>query len=91
MSVTLTPEVEARIRPWLETGRFEDAAAVVLKALDALEAQEDAKLARERALVLAGFESPIVGELTDELWDEIERSSEERFLRGETPSPHVCP
>lgn len=91
MSVTLTPEVEARIRPWLETGRFADAGAVVLKALEALEAQEDAKLARERELVLAGFASPIAGELTDELWDEIERSSEERFQRGEKPSPHVCP
>jgi putative addiction module CopG family antidote len=91
MSVTLPPEIEARVRPWLETGQFADADAVLLKALDALEAQEEAKFLKLRELVLVGHDSGIAGELTEEMWDEIERSSEERFQRGDEPSPHVCP
>jgi putative addiction module CopG family antidote len=91
MSVTLTPRTEAEIRRWLETGRYADADAVVQTALEALEAQEQEKLDKLRALVLAGFASPSAGELTEELMDEIERSSEERFQRGEQPSPYVCP
>jgi putative addiction module CopG family antidote len=91
MSVTLTPEAESRIRDLVESGRYPDAAAVVDKALEALDAQEQAQFLKLRELVLAGFASPSAGELTDELWEEIERSSEERFQRGEKPSPHVCP
>jgi len=91
MSVTLTPQAETRIRDLVERGVYPDAAAVVDKALDALDAQEEARFLKLRELVLAGFASPSAGELTDEMWDEIERSSEERFLRGDKPSPHVCP
>lgn len=91
MSVTLTPKIEERIRHWIDTGRYADAEAVIDKALEALENEEQAKFLRLRELVLAGFASPSAGELTDEMWDEIERSSEERFQRGEQPSPHVCP
>jgi putative addiction module CopG family antidote len=82
MSVTLTPEVEARIRPWLETGRFADADAVVLKALEALEAQEDAKLLKLRELVLAGHNSGIAGELNEEFWEQLEREADEADRLG---------
>jgi len=91
MSVTLTVELEARIRYWIETGRYPDAEAVVEKALDVLEAQEQERFLKLREMVLAGFNSGPGEELTEELWDEIERSSEERFQRGEEPPPHVCP
>jgi putative addiction module CopG family antidote len=90
MSVTLTPRVEQRIRHRVESGQYPDADAVIDKTLDALEAQEQARFLKLRELVLAGHSSGIAGELTDEMWDEIERSAEERILRGEKPSPHVC-
>jgi putative addiction module CopG family antidote len=91
MSVTLTPEVEQQIQDWIDRGRYPNASAVVERALQALKEQEEAKLVKLRELVRAGFESGDAVELTDELWDEMERRSEERFLRGERPSPHVCP
>jgi putative addiction module CopG family antidote len=91
MSVTLTPQTEEEIRRWIDSGRYPDADAVVHTALQALKDQEEAKLTKLRELVRAGFESGDAVELTDELWDEMERRSEERFLRGERPSPRVCP
>jgi antitoxin ParD1/3/4 len=91
MSVTLTPQTEAEIRQLIDSGRYPDADAVVHTALRALKDQEEAKLAKLRELVRAGFASGPAVELTDELWDEIERRSEERFQRGEKPAPHVCP
>ncbi len=91
MSVTLSPEVEEQIRRWIDTGRYPDPDAVIARALEALEAQERARFAKVRELVLAGHNSGIAGELTEELMDEIERSAEERFRRGEEPSSHVGP
>lgn len=91
MSVTLTPEIEARIQPWIETGRYPDADAVVAKALEALEAQERAQFLKLRELVRAGFESGPAVELTDEIWDEMEREVDEAYLRGDVPPAHVCP
>ena len=91
MSVTLTPQAEQQIQDWIDRGHYPDAAAVIDRALQALKDQEDAKFLKLRELVRAGFESGDAVELTDELWDEIERRSEERFQRGEEPSPHVCP
>jgi putative addiction module CopG family antidote len=91
MSVTLPPEIEARVRQWIETGRYPDADAVIDKALKALEDQEQARFLKLRELVLAGHNSGIAGELTEEMMDEIERNSEERFQRGEEPRSHVCP
>jgi len=91
MSVTLNPETEARIRRWIDNGRYPDADAVVDKALEALQAEEQARFLKLRELILVGHNSGIAGELTEEMMDEIERSAEERFLRGEEPSPHVRP
>jgi putative addiction module CopG family antidote len=91
MSVTLPPRLEERIRHWIENGRYPDAEAVIDKALEALEDQEQARFFKLRELVLAGHNSGIAGELTEELMDEIERSAEERFQRGEEPSSHVGP
>jgi putative addiction module CopG family antidote len=91
MSVTLTPQAESRIRDLVESGRYPDAAAVVDKALDALDAQEQAQFLKLRQLIHDGFTSGNRVELTEELWDEMERRAEERFERGEKPSPHVGP
>ncbi len=91
MSVTLTPQAEQHIRDLVERGDYPDAAAVIERALEALKDQEEAKFLKLRELVLAGHNSGPGVELTDELWDEMERRSEERFLRGDEPAPHVCP
>ncbi|HEY7035647.1 MAG TPA: type II toxin-antitoxin system ParD family antitoxin [Thermomicrobiales bacterium] len=82
MSVTLTPRTEAEIRRWLETGRYADADAVVHTALAALEAQEQEKHQRLRALVLAGHNSGPGEESTDELWEEIAREADEADRLG---------
>lgn len=91
MSVTLNPETESRIRDLVERGRYPDAATLIDRALEALESQEEERLANLRELVRAGFESGNRVELTDELWDEMERRAEERFRRGERSSPRVRP
>jgi putative addiction module CopG family antidote len=91
MSVTLSPETEAKIRRWIDSGHYPDEDSAISSAFQALEDQYEVKLAKLRELVREGFESGEGVELTDELWDEIERNSEERFLRGEEPPPHVCP
>jgi putative addiction module CopG family antidote len=91
MSVALTPRSVEQIRRWIETGRYPNADAVAQTALRALEAEEDATYLKLRALVRAGFESGPAVELTDAPWHEIERSSEERFRRGEEPASHVYP
>ena len=91
MSVTLMPETEEEIRRLVDSGRFPNADAAVRSAITLLNEQYEAKLSKLRELIREGFESPSLGELTDELWDEIDRRAEERYQRGERPSPHVCP
>ena len=91
MSVTLSQKTEEQIRAWIARGRFADADTVVESALRALEEQERARFDRLKEMVRVGFESGDAVELTNELWDEMERRSEERFARGEEPNPRVCP
>jgi Arc/MetJ-type ribon-helix-helix transcriptional regulator len=88
---TLNPEIAERIRRFVGNERFPTADAVIERALDALEAEERTRFDELRALVLEGHNSGGREELTEEVWDRIVRNSEERFLRGEKPSPHVCP
>jgi putative addiction module CopG family antidote len=91
MTVILAPKIEEQIRHWIDTGRYADAEAVIEKALEALEDQEQVRFEKARALILAGLNSGPGVELTDELMNEIEREAEEAYLRGEKPGPHVCP
>jgi putative addiction module CopG family antidote len=91
MTITLTPEIEAQLRDRIEPGRYPDAETVIVKALEALDAQEQARFLRTRELVLAGLNSGPGEELTEELWDRLEQEAEEAYQRGGKPSPHVCP
>lgn len=91
MVIRLNPTAEARVRHLLGSERYPDADAVIDDALGLLEERERPGLRKLRALVLAGRDSGDYRELTDELWAEIERSADERFERGEQPSPHVQP
>ena len=91
MRITLTPEVQAQIQDRIERGRYPNADAVIVKALEVLDAQEHARLLKTRELVLAGLNSGPGEELTEELWDRLEQEAEEAYQRGEKPSAHVCP
>jgi putative addiction module CopG family antidote len=82
MSINLTPQVEQRIRDWIENGPYPDADAVVDKALQALEEQERAKFLRLRELVRAGFESGNLREFTPAMEDEIAWEADEADRRG---------
>ena len=91
MSITLPPKVQDQIRHRIESGQYPDAEAVIIKAFEALEAQEQTRLLTARELILAGLNSGPGEELTEELWDRLEQEAEEAYQRGEKPSPHVCP
>jgi putative addiction module CopG family antidote len=82
MSVTLTPEVEDRIRHWMDSGQYPDAGSLILKALEALEAQEEARFLKLREPILVGHSSGPGEELTDELWERIEREADEADRLG---------
>jgi putative addiction module CopG family antidote len=91
MSITLSPQTEQRIRQWIDNSRYPDAEAVIDQALQALEDREHAKFLKARELVLAGHNSGPGVELTDELWEEMEREVDDAYQRGDEPPPHVCP
>lgn len=91
MSLTLAPEVEGRIRSWIESGRYPDADAVVLDALQLLEERNQQQFLRLREMVRQGFESGDPMDLTPALWDDPRRESEEAYQRGDEPDPDVCP
>jgi antitoxin ParD1/3/4 len=90
MVVTLSPQAEELIRRRLEMGSYRDADEVIKEALQALDERD--RLVRLRAAIAVGDAQLARGEVipyTPELMDEIERRAEERFQRGEKPSPHV--
>ena len=92
MNVSLTPQLEAMIRQRVESGRYNNASEVVREALRLLDERD--RLEHLRSLVLVGLEQAQRGELvefTPELFEDIDRRVEERFLRGEEPNPDVCP
>lgn len=91
MSLILTPQTEAEVRHWVESGQYPDADTVIHQALQALKDREEARFLQLRELVLAGHNSGKGEELTPELWDRLEREAEEAYQRGEKPSPYVCP
>lgn len=92
MSVTLTPEIEAKIRERVDSGRYDDASAVVGDALQLLEERE--RLEHMRVLLEVGRQDALRGDLiefTPEWIEDLHRRVEERFQRGEEPNPDVCP
>jgi putative addiction module CopG family antidote len=89
MSVTLTADAESLVRKKVESGQYASVDDVIRAAMRLLDRHD-----RQRQHLLALLDEGDVGEgvpFTSELEEEIERSSEERFLRGEQPSPDVCP
>lgn len=91
MVVQLSPQIEAGIAKLVASGQYADANDVIDAGLRLLTEQERARQLHLRALVHEGFNSGEPVELTDELWDEIERDAQEAVRRGDVPSPHVSP
>lgn len=92
MSLTLTPEIEAKIRERVDSGRYGDAAYVISAALRLLEERERSE--HLNTLLAVGLEQAQRGELvefTPEWAAEIDRRVDEMILRGEKPAPEVCP
>jgi putative addiction module CopG family antidote len=90
MSASLSPQVVARIQHRVETGAYHSADDVIDAALALLD-ERDRRLDTLRAKLRAGLESGDPIEYTSELMSQIERESEEAYLRGEKPSPDVTP
>jgi antitoxin ParD1/3/4 len=91
MNVSLTPELEAMIRQQVDSGRYNNASEVVREALRLLD--EHQRVQHLRSLLAVGLEQAQRGELvefTPELFEDIDRRVEERFLRGEEPTHDVC-
>jgi putative addiction module CopG family antidote len=82
MSVTLSPEVQSRVLSWVGRGRYSDANAVVLDALQLLEERNQEQFLKLREMVRAGFESGDELELTPELWNDLVREAEEEERQG---------
>ena len=92
MNVSLTPELEAMIRQQVDSGRYNNASEVVREALRLLD--EHQRVQHLRSLLAVGLEQAQRGELvefTPELFEDIDRRVEERFLRSKEPDPDVCP
>jgi putative addiction module CopG family antidote len=77
MSVTLSREVQDRVLSWVGRGRYSDADAVVLDALQLLEERNQEQYLKLREMVRAGFESGDEMHLTPELWNDLLREAEE--------------
>lgn len=92
MNVSLTPQLEAKIRERVESGRYNNASEVVRDALRHLEEYE--RLEHLRALLEVGRKDELRGDLIEfspEWMADLHRRVEERFQRGEEPDPDVCP
>ena len=93
MTITLTPELEAMVRQKVETGRYDDADAVVQAALLLLDAHER-RLDRLRTAVAAAdeqFEQGKYARWTPELRARLKQEAEDLARQGHQPHPDVRP
>src|SRR5262245_61381967 len=91
MSVTLTPQLENRIRQKIEAGPYRIAEEVDEEALSLLDDRE--RLQALRAKLQIGLDELDRGESSEwmpELMDQLRREADEMHRRGERPDPDVC-
>lgn len=92
MNVNLTPRLEAMVREKVESGLYNNASEVVREALRDMERKD--QLERLRKSLQEADEQVARGEfyeLTDALWEEIEREADEADRRSDPIVPDVCP
>lgn len=82
MTLEITPEIEARIQRYLQSGQFHDLDELLTKALDALPEPEAPSEHAARARNLVELFEPIRGLLTDEEVDTL-------FSRNRSPGRPV--
>lgn len=90
MSVSLSPQAEAKIRQRVEADTYRNADEVIDEALSLLD-ERDRRLDALRTKLQIGLDSGETIEYSSELMNQIEREAEEAYLRGEKPSPDVTP
>ena len=92
-SVTLDDQLEKFIDEQVASGRFGSASDVVSEGLRRFEAEERqlAWLRKHIAIGEADVRAGRVYEDSDEFWQELNREVDEALIRGDQPSPHVCP
>lgn len=92
MTVSLSPELEALVHQKMQTGQYNTPNEVMQEAMRLLDARD--RLARIREIVAIGIAQADRGEvveMTDEVWDEIEREADEEERLGLPLDPDVCP
>jgi len=93
MTARFPVDIETSIRKLVSTGRFENEAQVIREALRLLDRREQ-RIAELRSSIQAGiaeYERGEAIELTDEVWDRLEREAAERTAQGVAPKSDVCP
>jgi putative addiction module CopG family antidote len=93
MTARFPVDIETSIRKLVSTGRFENEAQVIREALRLLDRREQ-RIAELRSSIQAGiaeYERGEAIELTDEVWDRIEREAAERTAQGVAPKSDIRP
>jgi putative addiction module CopG family antidote len=92
VSLSLAPQIEAKIREKIDTGRYADENEVVQVALDLLDERDRRAYLRD---ALARAEEQIArGEgvlYTPELREEIRQAARRKLQEGQTPNSDVVP
>jgi putative addiction module CopG family antidote len=85
MALRFPADVETSIRDLVSTGRFEDEAQVVREALRLLDRREQQFMDLRSSIQesLAAIERGEGIELTDEVWDRLDREAQEQIACGE--------
>lgn len=92
MNVSLTPELEALVQQKVRSGMYSTASEVVRAALRQMDERD--RLARLREVVAVGIAQADRGEsveMTDEVWDELDRSADEDERLGQPLDLDACP
>ena len=89
MIVSITPDLEVKIRQKVEEGLYSDAETVVREAMRLLD-EHDRRLERLRAAIAEGEEGEAIP-WTPELMAQLSREADEMIRQGLEPHPDVCP
>jgi Arc/MetJ-type ribon-helix-helix transcriptional regulator len=93
MTTRISARLEEKMSKMISSGQYADAEEVLNQAVALLESRDN-RLEWIRSAIAESDAANERGEgvrYTSELMDALEAEAHERFLRGERPSPDVCP
>ena len=93
MAIQVPADIERAIRALVATGRFESEGDVMREAIRLLDRREQ-RIAEFRESIQNGLSAIERGEgieLTDDVWDRLDREARERIERGVEPDPDAWP